>query len=144
MRPLGKSNTSSSEKRFIQDAYEDGEIIDGEVLPILSVRESRSRKGFLITTEKALVFLYKSSGWIYPLLEEIRVFCEEKHGYDIVLVVDPDEESGIRVEVDEQVPRIWTVSKKLGNGTLMESVSPLSGQKTGKGLTRRERSQLQG
>jgi len=144
MRTLGKSTPSASEKKFIQEAYEDGEIIDGEILPILSVRESRSRKGFLITTEKALVFLYKSSGWISSLLEEIRLFCEEKHGYDIVLVVDPEEESGIRVEVDEQIPRIWTVSKKLGNGTLMESVSPLSGPKTEKGLTRRERSHLKG
>jgi hypothetical protein len=143
MKKLVKSESVVSEKSFLADAYEAGEIEDGEVLPILSIRESRSRKGYLVTTEKCLVYFYKSSGWIEPLLAQATAYCEEEHGYEIVMIVDPEEENGIRIEVDEQIPRIWNLSKKLGNGTVMTSGQQNSGNKI-KTLTRRERSKEKG
>lgn len=143
MRKLSKAESTSTDKPFLADAYEAGLIQDGEVLPILTIRESRSRKGYLITTEKALVYLYKSSGWVEPLLEQVGLFCEEEHGYEVVLVVNIDEENGIHIEVDEQIPRIWNLSKKLGNGTVMTSGQETSGSEK-KTLTRRERSKVRG
>jgi hypothetical protein len=139
MKKLIKSNTSAGEKPFLADAYEAGIVVDGEVLPILLIRESRSRKGYLITTEVALVYLYKSSGWVEPLLEQVTSFCESQHGFEVVIVVDVDEENGIHIEVDEQIPRIWNYVKKLGNGVVMTCLQDISGNSK-KTLTRRERS----
>lgn len=143
MKKLVKSGSVVNEKLFLADAYEAGEIEDGEVLPILSIRESRSKKGYLVMTEKCLVYFYKSSGWIEPLLGQATAYCEEEHGYELVLIVDPEEENGVRVEVDEQIPRIWNLSKKLGNGSVMMCGQQNSGNKI-KTLTRRERSKEKG
>ena len=143
MRKLVKSERVESERLFLAEAYEAGLIEDGEVLPILSIRESRSKKGYLVTTEKCLVYFYKSSGWIDPLLEQVTSFCENEHGFEVVMVVDEDEENGVRIEVDEQIPRLWNLSKKLGNGTVMTSGQDHSGYRE-KTLTRRERSKAKG
>jgi hypothetical protein len=140
-RKLIKSE-SAGDVPFLADAYERGIIQDREALAVLSVRESRSRKGYLITTEKCLIYLYKSSSWIEPLIETVTEFCENQHGFEILIIVEIDEENGIEVQVDEEIPRIWTLSKKIGNGVLMSVELPNSG-KTKNKLTRRQRSQQQ-
>jgi hypothetical protein len=138
LRKLIKSEPAG-DLPFLADAYERGIVEDREALPVISVRESRSRKGYLITTEKCLVYLYKSSSWVQPLIETVTDFCQNQHGFEIVIIVEIDEENGIEVQVDEEIPRIWTLSKKIGNGVLMSVELPNSGKTTNK-LTRRQRS----
>jgi hypothetical protein len=139
MKRLLKSDSAANDKPFLAEAYEAGLVMEGEVLPIQIIRESRSRKGYLITTEKALVYLYKSSGWVEPLLEQVTSYCESQHGFEVVIVIDLEEENGIHIEVDDQIPRIWNFVKKLGNGVVMTCIQDVSGNNK-KTLTRRDRS----
>lgn len=140
MKKLTKSVAQVQEGLpFLADAYEAGIVTDGEVLEILSVRETRSKKGYLLTCEKCLVFLFKSSGWVEPLMETLMAYTTYAHGYAVSVVVSEEEENGIEIHVDENVDRIWVLVKKFGNGLLIQQESALSGKKLK--MTRRERSQ---
>lgn len=140
MKKLVKASApENTGKPFLADAFEAGIVSEDEVLEILSVRETRSRKGYLITCEKCLVFLYKSSGWVEPLLETLTSFTESSHGYAVSVVVREEEENGIEIHVDENIDRNWVVLKKFGNGLVIQQELLSTGKKIK--MTRRERSQ---
>lgn len=138
MKKLQKSATSESGGLpFLAEAYEMGLLTEGEVLEILSVRESRSKKGFLLTTEKCLIFLFKSSAWVEPLLDILNEYVTSSHGYAVSVVVREEEENGIEIHIDENIDRIWIVLKKFGNGIVIQQESINTGKKIK--MTRRER-----
>ena len=139
MRKLDKSSAPDEKGLpFLAEAFESGAVIEGQLLEILSVRETRSKKGYLITCEECLIFLYKSSGWLAPLMELLQTYVSDTHGYAVSIVVREEEENGIEVHVDENIDRIWVELKKFGNGTLIQQESQISGKKLK--MTRRERS----
>lgn len=139
MRKLDK--LSAPEEKglpFLAEAFESGIVIEGQLLEIISIRETRSKKGYLITCKECLIFLYKSSGWLQPLVELLKAYVSETHGYAVSIVVREEEENGIEIHVDENIDRIWIELKKFGNGVVIQQESQNSGRKLK--MTRRERS----
>lgn len=98
---------------FLDRALEAGIAQIGLSVEIKSVAETRKRTGYLLKSDKWMVFLYKSSELIPALIETIEKMINENVGYQILM--EPSEETvdGVDIWLDDGIFRQWTFQKKM-------------------------------
>ena len=98
---------------FLDRALEAGIAEIGLSVEIKSVAETRKRTGYLLKSDKWMVFLYKSSELIPALIETIEKMINENVGYQILM--EPSEETvdGVDIWLDDGIFRQWTFQKKM-------------------------------
>jgi hypothetical protein len=106
---------------FLNEAYDEGLVIEGEVVEILEVKETNSKSGYLLRTDKCVVLLYKSSTWIPVLESSIEELLAENPSFFFGFIVDSDSPQGVELIIDEEIPRFWSKGKKFGAGIVYKS-----------------------
>jgi hypothetical protein len=106
---------------FLNEAYDEGLITEGEMIEILEIKMTNSRNGYLIRTEKCVVLLYKSSTWIPVLESSMEELMDQNPSFYFGFIVDSDAPQGIELVIDEDVPRFWSKGKKFGAGIVYKS-----------------------
>ena len=98
---------------FLDRALEAGIAQIGLSVEIKSVAETRKRTGYLLKSDKWMVFLYKSSELIPALIQTIEKMINENVGYQILM--EPSEETvdGVDIWLDDGIFRQWTFQKKM-------------------------------
>jgi hypothetical protein len=108
---------------FLNEAYDEGLVIEGELIEIVEIKMTNSRNGYLLRTPKCVILLYKSSTWIPVLESSIEELLTENPSFFFGFIVDSDSPQGIELIIDEDVPRLWSKGKKFGAGIVYKSTT---------------------
>ena len=98
---------------FLDRALEAGIAQIGLSVEIKSVAETRKRTGYLLKSDKWMVFLYKSSELIPALIETIEKMINENVGYQILMEPSDETVDGVDIWFDDGIFRQWTFQKKM-------------------------------
>ena len=115
-----KQGGNSGQKPFLQQAFNLGLVKEDDCLEILSIRETQSKSGYLLETDKCVQLVFKSSPWAEPLVEILLELSELDPGFALMLTVREENTGGMELWVDEDEARLWTVLKKFGGLTSYE------------------------
>jgi len=121
---------------FLNDAYDRGLVNNGDSFKVKRIAETRSKSGFLLTTDRFVVLLYKSSPWAEVLVSTLLELIEEDPSNPIYLTVDESQPQGVELWIEEDEGCIWAVEKKFGGVTVW---TPTIGVVPGSGITRKSR-----
>ena len=98
---------------FLDRALEAGIAQIGLSVEIKSVAETRKRTGYLLKSDKWMVFLYKSSELVPALIEAIEKMINENVGYQILMEPSDETVDGVDIWFDDGIFRQWTFQKKM-------------------------------
>jgi len=98
---------------FLDKAVSVGTATVGNSYEVLEVSESRNKSGFLFKTDVFMVFLFKSSELVMPLLAELEKLCRMNPAPAMYFEVTDTTVEGFCVWFDDDEDRQWVKSKKM-------------------------------
>jgi hypothetical protein len=116
-----KSLQKAGQKLFLQEAFDEGLVMEGECVEVTEVRDIKSRSGVIVETDQFIVLVYKSSEWYGTLVDTLVELTEANPSYALMLTVCSNEPDGFDLYIDEDVVRIWHPTKKFGGLTVYKS-----------------------
>lgn len=97
---------------FLDVLLETGKIQVGQVFEISEVSESRKRSGYLLKSEDFMIFLWKSSEVLTPLLAELEKFSLAAHAPSLWCEVSEETVEGFALYFDDAELRQWVKNRK--------------------------------
>jgi hypothetical protein len=88
----------------------------GSIHEITEVRETGSRAGIMLESDKFNIMIYKSNDLCDTALEEVDRLYNSPTGGALLIQIDPGEELGFALGVDIETQRVWSKRKKYPGG----------------------------
>jgi hypothetical protein len=105
-------NPSPGQLPFLDVAFEAGLVKMGETIEVDEVSESKKRSGYVLRTEKFMIFLWKSSEMIQPLIGELERYSQLPDAPSLWLEVSDQNVEGFELFFETSQARQWVKSKK--------------------------------
>jgi hypothetical protein len=106
---------------FLNDWLEANPKNKEKQFPIVEIKLAKSKKGYIVSTEKFMVFLWKKSKVATMLVQAMDVWInlEPGSGFEMLVVLDSKTKDGYKLGVDKEKHVTWF---QMGNGfTTLES-----------------------
>ena len=103
---------SAGQLPFLDVLLETGKIQVGQVFELSEVSESRKRSGYLLKSDDFMIFLWKSSEILRPLLAELEKFSLAAHAPSLWCEVSEETVEGFVLYFDDVELRQWVKSRK--------------------------------
>jgi len=97
---------------FLDQLIEKELVFPGDCFEIHEVSESRKRTGFILKADRFMIFLWKSSEVLQPLLSELEEMARQPHAPSLWIEVSEKNVEGFIVYFDDEPLRQWVRSKK--------------------------------
>jgi hypothetical protein len=111
-RELLVTGLESGQVPFLEQALERGIVSKGLSYEITEVVESRKRTGYLLKSTLFIIFLWKSSPILDPLLAELEALTRTNPAEALYVELTDTSVEGFEVWFDNEVERMWTKGKK--------------------------------
>lgn len=114
-------DTGSGSLDFLNDWLEANPKNKEKQFPVVEIKLAKSKKGYIVSTDKFMVFLWKKSKVATMLVQAMDVWInmEPDTGYELLVVLDPKTKDGYKLGVDKEKKVTWF---QMGNGyTTLES-----------------------
>jgi hypothetical protein len=100
---------------FLNDWLEANPKNKEKQFSVTEIRLAKSKKGYIVSTGKFMVFLWKKSKVATMLVEAMNVWInvEPDTGFDLVIALDPKSKDGYKLGVDKDKKVTWF---QMGNG----------------------------
>ena len=103
---------SAGQLPFLDLLLESGKVQVGQVFEISEVSESRKRSGYLLKSDDFMIFLWKSSELLLPLLAELERFALSAHAPSLWCEISEETVEGFALYFDDVELRQWAKSRK--------------------------------
>ena len=97
---------------FLDVLLEAGKVQVGQVFEISEVSESRKRSGFLLKNDDFMIFLWKSSEILRPLIAELEKFSLTAHAPSLWVEISDENVEGFELYFDDVELRQWVKNRK--------------------------------
>ena len=111
-RILLAQNPTPGQLPFLDAAFEAGLVTLGESFEILEVSESKKRSGYVLRADKFMIFLWKSSEMVAPLIAELERYAQTAEAPSLWVEVSDQSVEGFELFFEDSKPRQWVRSKK--------------------------------
>ena len=107
-------NSGSGSLPFLDAYIEKHPSCDGSDHPVIAVKETRKRSGYMLVTADFQCLIWKSSEWADILIEFLNRMQVTNPGYLLGIQIDEESIDGFVLFSDPAVPRMWLPLKKRG------------------------------
>jgi hypothetical protein len=97
---------------FLDVLLESGKIQVGQVFELSEVSESRKRSGYLLKSDDFMIFIWKSSEILQPLLAELERFALAAHAPSLWAEISEESVEGFALYFDDAELRQWVKNRK--------------------------------
>lgn len=97
---------------FAEDYLKENPKRNGQAIQVEEVLLVKSGKGYLIKTPECLGWLWRKEKVATQLLEALKYYVDNQHGFGLFLVLDKQAKSKFRLAVDAEVPCSWFGTEK--------------------------------
>lgn len=102
-----EQETESTDLDFAADYLKANPKEDKKTFEISELQAARSGKGYILRTDKFLIWLWKKQKEASQILEALTFYCDKGKGYALVCQLDKKAKNGFRLGVDTEKPVTW-------------------------------------
>lgn len=106
------STSTAGQVPFLDQAIEKGIVSVGLSYEITEIAESRKRTGWILRSERFIIFIFKSAAIAEVLLETCEKLVETNPAPALYCEVNDDTVDGFSLWLEDAEPRAWTKGKK--------------------------------
>lgn len=115
-------NPQSSQLPFLDEFIKKEKNLKTDTFPIQEITRVKSDKGFMVKTEKFMVFIWKNQKITQQLIEALDLWINGTVGYELVVFLPNTKKTDFKLGVDFEKEVTWFTSKN-GYTTIQEDVS---------------------
>ena len=106
------TNPTPGQVPFLDAAFEAGLVELGQTFEILEISESKKRSGFVLRADQFMIFLWKSSEMVAPLIGELERYVQMADAPSLWVEVSDQNVEGFELFFEDAKPRQWVKSRK--------------------------------
>lgn len=110
-----KEDSGTGSLGFLNEWLEENPKNKQKEFDIVEIKAVKSGKGYLLSTDKFMIFLWKKSKLVTQLIEAFNVWVnlEPDTGFRLVCVLNPKTKDGYQIAADKETKVTWFT---MGNG----------------------------